>query len=557
MVGLFTGTTLCWFLVGANPIGMNVGALTTPRSLTIHPGAASTLSSTTTQASGQYYLALGDSLAYGYQPNSVPATQGYVNDTYLAEQANFPGLSLENLGCPGETTTSLISGGICAYSTGNQLAQAESFLSANPGKVAFITLDIGANDVDGCIGSSGIDLNCFQSGLKTVASNLPKILEGLRSSAGPSVPIIGVNYYDSFLGLWVTGAAGQSFAKQSLVGLEILNGTIDNIFGSNGDLVSDTASAFDTNVVSTTDTYNGQTVPVDVYNVCTLTWMCSQGNIHANTAGYKVMADRLETTISQALGSTGINQPSGWLITGAGQVLGIDQTPTYGDLTSIAHNGPVVSIASSVDHAGYWLAGYHGGVFAFGDAHFYGSGSDINLAGPVVAIAPSGDGNGYWLVTSLGGVYSFGDAGFFGSQAGLPMWGTVASFEPTPDGNGYWMVTTLGEVITFGDAQNYGSDLGAIVGTVTGFACTPDGNGYWFITSAGYVYSFGQATYHGGPGPGVQNGTPEIYAIDASYYQGGYWAVTSQGNPVAYGPAPKLMAVQIPLQTPLVGAMLF
>jgi lysophospholipase L1-like esterase len=62
----------------------------------------------------QYYLALGDSLAFGVQPNG-DFTHGYVTDLFKALHQEGVKDKL-NLGCPGETSGSLINGGICSYS---------------------------------------------------------------------------------------------------------------------------------------------------------------------------------------------------------------------------------------------------------------------------------------------------------------------------------------------------------------------------------------------------------------------------------------------------------
>src|SRR3954466_6984582 len=61
----------------------------------------------------QHYLALGDSLAYGFQPNG-DHTHGYVDDffTFLQNQGVQ---DHQNLGCPGETSSSFINGGKCPY----------------------------------------------------------------------------------------------------------------------------------------------------------------------------------------------------------------------------------------------------------------------------------------------------------------------------------------------------------------------------------------------------------------------------------------------------------
>src|SRR3989440_12894543 len=59
------------------------------------------------------YLALGDSLAFGYQPSGV-FDQGYVQQLH----AMHPDLTLTNLGCPGETSQTLVAGGRCPYPRG-------------------------------------------------------------------------------------------------------------------------------------------------------------------------------------------------------------------------------------------------------------------------------------------------------------------------------------------------------------------------------------------------------------------------------------------------------
>ena len=130
-------------------------------------------------SAGGTYLALGDSLAYGYHQAQFatelkekgfvePATfnDGYVDDFGAALKLFNPRLTIINDGCPGETTDTLIKGsGIygpnyCAGGptggpfpkaflhhpyAGTQLADALA-VAANP-NVSTITLDIGANDV--------------------------------------------------------------------------------------------------------------------------------------------------------------------------------------------------------------------------------------------------------------------------------------------------------------------------------------------------------------------------------------------------------------------------
>jgi len=64
-----------------------------------------------------YYLSLGDSLAQGVQPNasgaSVRTQHGYANQLFAALRSSRPGLRLVKLGCSGETTATMMNGGIC------------------------------------------------------------------------------------------------------------------------------------------------------------------------------------------------------------------------------------------------------------------------------------------------------------------------------------------------------------------------------------------------------------------------------------------------------------
>src|SRR6201996_69452 len=94
--------------------------------------------------SPHYYLALGDSLSQGMQPNFngvlQDTDQGYADDLAMAESAHVRGLQLVKLGCGGETTTSMLTGKgnaanarryHCDKAGGSQLAAAGRFLRAH------------------------------------------------------------------------------------------------------------------------------------------------------------------------------------------------------------------------------------------------------------------------------------------------------------------------------------------------------------------------------------------------------------------------------------------
>ena len=260
------------------------------------------------------YLALGDSLAYGYQPDGVPSTSGYTYDI-----ASTTGLKLTDLGCPGETTNTFIAGGICSYHPyPSQLAAAVKFLSSHRNRMALVTIDLGANNVDGCLSASGVSTTCVTNGLTQVESQLPFILAALRLAAGPKVPILAMNYYDPFLAIYWIGeetSSASALAAESVALDQVLSGIIQASATPSRVGVADVMDAFGTldntstscqpylcptptAMVSNTDSLaNGSTLPTSVAEVCDLTWMCTAApNIHANDIGYALIASTFEAT---------------------------------------------------------------------------------------------------------------------------------------------------------------------------------------------------------------------------------------------------------------------
>ena len=248
-----------------------------------------------------YYVALGDSLAAGVQPlptgQSVPTDRGYVDDLDRQLSVNDAKLNLVKLGCPGETTASMIEGGICSYRhADSQLDAAVRFLHAHHNHVSLVTIDIGANDVDGCVSGSDIDQQCVADGFAAIGDNLPKIVGELRAAA-PGVQIVAMNYYDPFLAAWLNGPAGQELATQSVQLATVLNNLEASAYAAGGVEVADVAAAFSSTDFETQVQLPGVpgTVPLNVARICQWTWMCAPPpvgpNIHANDAGYQVIAD--------------------------------------------------------------------------------------------------------------------------------------------------------------------------------------------------------------------------------------------------------------------------
>src|SRR5215467_9809985 len=130
-----------------------------------------------------YYLALRDSIAYGFQSfkfaaNLPPAAYntGYVDVFGARLRQIWPGITPVNFGCPGESTETFI-GGHCIWTetghelhdafSGSQLQAAIVFLEAHPGQVSPITLTLWGNDfpklLDPCTANGLISPACIQA----------------------------------------------------------------------------------------------------------------------------------------------------------------------------------------------------------------------------------------------------------------------------------------------------------------------------------------------------------------------------------------------------------
>ncbi len=225
-----------------------------------------------------------------------------------------------------------------------------------------------------------------------------------------------------------------------------------------------------------------------------------------------------------------------WVASSTGSVYPFGDAHSYGSITGLALNAPIVAMAATPDGGGYWLLGSDGGIFSFGDATFWGSTGALRLNAPIVGMAPTPTGHGYWLVASDGGIFSFGDAQFWGSTGALRLNAPVVGMDPTPTGHGYWLVASDGGIFSFGDATFRGS-TGALRlnEPVVAMTATPSGNGYWLVASDGGIFSFGDATFWGSTGA-LRLNAP-IVGMTATPGGDGYWLVASDGGTFTFGSA--------------------
>jgi len=248
------------------------------------------------------YLALGDSLAAGYQPGlGENRSGGYVGQVLSGLNTASHPTELVNLACSGETAASMVSGGHCdTYPAGSQLAQALDYLRANPGRTSVITIDIGANDIQRCVVAGSIDTTCVAAGMAEVHTNLRLILNRLRDAA-PHAEIVALTYYDPFLAAWLLGPGGQALATQSLAIGDALNVQIERAAERQRVDVADVAKEFRTHTWRTVQSGAFGPVPKNVDLICSWTWMCTAADIHANDAGYAALARTVLATLGIAV----------------------------------------------------------------------------------------------------------------------------------------------------------------------------------------------------------------------------------------------------------------
>ncbi len=258
-----------------------------------------------------FYVSLGTSLSVGIQPDASGANQltddGYadqlfdiINPLFDIIEPETRELQLLKLGCPGETTTTMMDGGICTYPEGSQLAAAVAFLNAQKDKIELITIDMGANDLleAGCLVGTAIDFDCINDVSMQISIDLPVILSALRDAADPGTPIVAMNYYNPFLAFWLIGIEGQVLAIESASAVSILNNDMGLTYAAFEIPVADVASAFQSDdfvtLVPLPLPPPNDVVPVNVSVICLLTYMCEPDpvgpNIHANPTGYGVIA---------------------------------------------------------------------------------------------------------------------------------------------------------------------------------------------------------------------------------------------------------------------------
>jgi lysophospholipase L1-like esterase len=260
-----------------------------------------------------FYVSLGDSYASGYQATGAGVGQNTRNGFayQLVGKARTRGhrLKLVNFGCGGETTTSILqrktpcgrasSPGGPNYDGRTQVAAAERFLRRNRGKVSLITVSIGGNDVTACARAAD-PVACVGTAVTGIEENGGELVKRLRKAAGRKTPIVGITYPDVILGRWIGADANQDLARLSVVAFrDLINPALAKAYAAVGgklvDVTAATGAYGSLDQLTTLAPYG--TIPVPVARVCRLTYYCEFRDIHARTAGYRLIAKLIVRTL--------------------------------------------------------------------------------------------------------------------------------------------------------------------------------------------------------------------------------------------------------------------
>ena len=197
------------------------------------------------------YLALGDSIAFGFSPLVTTPANPDAYKGYPEVIGGHPAISLDNASCPGETSGSLLSATVpdngcrnwkAAYSLHanyetTQIAFAESYIKGHS-DTKFVTIDIGANDLlllqKSCLG----DATCIQAALPGVlgafGQNLGATFARLRTAGFTgkfvSLTLYATNYNDPL----------------AVPAITALNQVMSQVTASTGGVVADGFGAFKT-----------------------------------------------------------------------------------------------------------------------------------------------------------------------------------------------------------------------------------------------------------------------------------------------------------------------
>jgi lysophospholipase L1-like esterase len=257
------------------------------------------------------YLALGDSVAFGYVPPEATPPPNYRSANSFVGYPEMVGKALRlgvwNASCPGETTASMLVPGAQSNGCENSLGSPIGYRTQFPLHVQYkgtqmqyalrylavhrhtklVTIDIGANDVflceettkDACASPAE-----FDAVLQEIAANLTTIYTRIRKVAHYNGLLVALTYYSLTYSIPPSPPSAQELA------LEALDSVIASVTKSFGGKVADGFVAFQgpSAAFGGSACAAGLLIPVPPAGSC---------NIHPSPAGHQLLAQAIEAAV--------------------------------------------------------------------------------------------------------------------------------------------------------------------------------------------------------------------------------------------------------------------
>jgi lysophospholipase L1-like esterase len=250
------------------------------------------------------YLALGDSVAFGYvPPQAVPAPNYFDPRSFVGypeDVARALHLPVSNASCPGETTASFLVPGAASNGCENSPGSSVGYRTEYPLHVQYrgtqmqyalrylavhrdtrlVTIDIGANDVflceetttDGCTSTAEL-----AAVLQEIAANLTAIYTQIRDVAHYHGLLVALTYYS------------LSYAPGQVAGTEALDSVIASVTEKFGGKVADGFAAFE----GPSAAFGGSACAAGLL----IKLPDGTCNIHPSPAGHLLLAQAIEDVI--------------------------------------------------------------------------------------------------------------------------------------------------------------------------------------------------------------------------------------------------------------------
>jgi lysophospholipase L1-like esterase len=203
-------------------IGIGLGGTAMVAAASLMPALPASATPVTEPAAHGTYLALGDSVAFGYVPsNAVPAPNYYDPRSFVGypeDLARALHVRVSNASCPGETTASFLFPGAQSNGCENSLGSSTGYRTEYPLHVQYsgtqmqyalrylathrhtwlVTIDIGANDVFLCQETTADMCTAeFDAVLQEIQTNLTTIYSLIRHVAHYHGLLVALTYYST------------------------------------------------------------------------------------------------------------------------------------------------------------------------------------------------------------------------------------------------------------------------------------------------------------------------------------------------------------------------